>query len=83
LVTAALLAFINAWNEVLLALVLTSSEGMRTGPVALMFFQTDYGVQWGSLTAAAITTLLPVLILFLILQRHFVRGLTAGATTGL
>jgi ABC-type glycerol-3-phosphate transport system permease component len=83
LVTVSLLAFIGAWNEVLLALVLTSSEGMRTAPVALHFFMTDYGVQWGPLTAAAVLTTLPVLILFLLLQRHFVRGLTAGATTGL
>lgn len=83
LVTVSLLAFIGAWNEALLALVLTSSEGMRTAPVALLFFMTDYGVQWGSLTAAAVMTTLPVLVLFLVLQRHFVRGLTAGATTGL
>lgn len=83
LVTVSLLAFIGAWNEVLLAMVLTSSEGIRTAPVALHFFMTDYGVQWGSLTAAAVMTTLPVLILFLVLQRHFVRGLTAGATTGL
>jgi multiple sugar transport system permease protein len=83
LVTVSLLAFIGAWNEVLLALVLTSSEGMRTAPVALHFFMTDYGVQWGPLTAAAVLTTLPVLALFLLLQRHFVRGLTAGATTGL
>lgn len=83
LVTVSLLAFIGAWNEVLLALVLTSSEGMRTAPVALHFFMTDYGVQWGPLTAAAVLTTLPVLVLFLLLQRHFVRGLTAGATTGL
>lgn len=83
LVTVSLLAFIGAWNEVLLALVLTSSESMRTAPVALHFFMTDYGVQWGSLTAAAVITTVPVLGLFLFLQRHFVRGLTAGATTGL
>lgn len=83
LVTVSLLAFIGAWNEVLLALVLTSSEGMRMAPVALHFFMTDYGVQWGALTAAAVMTTLPVLAAFLLLQRHFVRGLTAGATTGL
>ncbi len=83
LITVSLIAFVNSWNEVILALVLTSSSTMRTAPVGLHFFLTDYGVQWGSLTAAGILSTLPVLVLFLLLQRHFVRGLTAGATTGL
>jgi ABC-type glycerol-3-phosphate transport system permease component len=55
---------------------------MRTAPVGLHLFMTDYGVEWGSLTAAGILCILPVLVLFLLLQRYFVRGLTAGATSG-
>lgn len=83
LVTVSLISFVQSWNEFILALVLTSSGSMRTAPVGIHLFMTDYGVEWGSLTAAGILTTLPVLLLFLLLQRHFVRGLTAGATTGL
>jgi len=83
LVTVSLISFVQAWNEFILALVLTSSSGMRTVPVGIHLFMTEYGVDWGSITAAGILSILPVLLLFVLLQRHFVRGLTAGATTGL
>jgi len=82
LVTVALISFVSSWNEFILALVLTSSGTMRTAPVGIHLFMTEYGVEWGSLTAAGVLTILPVLILFLLLQRHFVRGLTAGAMAG-
>jgi ABC-type glycerol-3-phosphate transport system permease component len=82
LVTVSLITFVASWNEFILALVLTTSGSMRTAPVGLHLFMTDYGVEWGSLTAAGILCILPVLVLFLLLQRYFVRGLTAGATSG-
>jgi multiple sugar transport system permease protein len=82
LVTVSLISFIHSWNEFILALVLTSSSTMRTVPVGIHLFLTDYGVEWGSITAAGILSIVPVLVLFLLLQRHFLRGLTAGATTG-
>lgn len=82
LVTVSLIAFVSSWNEFILALVLTSSEKMRTVPVGVHLYMTDYGVQWGSITAAGILSIVPVLLLFLLLQKHFLRGLTAGSTTG-
>ena len=82
LVTVCLISFVHSWNEFILALVLTSSGTMRTVPVGIHLFLTDYGVDWGSITAAGVLSILPVLLLFLLLQRHFLRGLTAGATTG-
>ena len=82
LVTVSLISFVSSWNEFILALVLTSSEKMRTVPVGVHLYMTDYGVQWGSITAAGILSILPVLLLFLLLQKHFLRGLTAGSTTG-
>jgi ABC-type glycerol-3-phosphate transport system permease component len=82
LVTVSLISFVHSWNEFILALVLTSSGTMRTVPVGIHLFLTDYGVEWGSITAGGILSILPVLALFLLLQRHFLRGLTAGATTG-
>jgi ABC-type glycerol-3-phosphate transport system permease component len=82
LVTVSLISFVASWNEFIFALVLTSSATMRTVPVGIHLFMTDYGIEWGNLTAAAVLSIAPVLLLFLLLQRHFVRGLTAGATTG-
>ena len=80
--TVSLVSFVASWNEFIFALVLTSSASMRTIPVGIHLFMTDYGVEWGNLTAAAVLSIVPVLLLFLLLQRHFIRGLTAGATTG-
>jgi ABC-type glycerol-3-phosphate transport system permease component len=82
LVAVSLVSFVHSWNEFILALVLTSSSTMRTVPVGIHLYLTDYGVDWGSITAAGILSILPVVLLFLLLQRHFLRGLTAGATTG-
>ena len=83
LVTVAVISFVQSWNEFILALVLTSSGSMRTVPVGMHLYMTDYGVDWGNITAAGVVSIVPVLILFIFMQRHFVRGLTAGATTGL
>jgi multiple sugar transport system permease protein len=82
LVTVSLISFVASWNEFILALVLTSSGGMRTVPVGVHLYMTDYGVQWGNITAAGILSIVPILVLFLLLQKHFLRGLTAGSTTG-
>lgn len=82
LVTVSLISFVASWNEFILALVLTTSGNMRTIPVGLHLYMTDYGVQWGNITAAGILSIVPILVLFLLLQRHFLRGLTAGSTTG-
>lgn len=83
LITVSLISFVQSWNEFIFALVLTTSTDMRTVPVGIHLFMTDYGVDWGSITAAGIVSIVPVVLLFLLLQRHFLRGLTAGATTGL
>ena len=81
LVAAAILAFIYSWNNFLFSLILA---GERTAPlpVAVFSFITYGMINWGGLTAAATVILVPVLILTLAIQRHIVRGLTAGATKG-
>ena len=70
-----------AWNEFILAMVLT--KNMRTLPVNLYLFITDMGVEWGSLTAAAFLSIVPILIIFFALQKYFIQGLTAGTNTGM
>jgi ABC-type glycerol-3-phosphate transport system permease component len=79
LAAVALLVFLNAWNEFVIASIMTSSSLMRTAQVFLYLNMTDVGVNWGEMMAAALAINLPVLGLFLLLQRRFIAGLTAGA----
>lgn len=81
IVTVVLFAFVFAWNEFLAALMLLSSDSRMTLPVALNNLATGlYGrVDFGKLDAGAVVAMVPCLVLFLILQRAYVRGITAGA----
>jgi ABC-type glycerol-3-phosphate transport system permease component len=79
LAAVALLVFLNSWNEFVIASIMTSSVLMRTAQVFLYTTMTDVGVNWGEMMASGLATNLPVLMLFLLLQRRFISGLTAGA----
>jgi len=79
LAAVALLVFLNAWNEFVIASIMTSSALMRTAQVFLYLNMTDVGVNWGEMMASALAINVPVLALFLLLQRRFIAGLTAGA----
>jgi multiple sugar transport system permease protein len=81
IVTSALLAFVFAWNEFLLALFLTRSQ-VRTLPVALANLVGGHEIQWGEIGALTVIAILPVVALALLLQRYVVRGLTFGAVKG-
>lgn len=70
------------WSEFCLALVLLDSQARFTIPVGLFSFQSGYETQWHLVAAASFIGLLPVLLAFIVLQRFFVAGLTAGATKG-
>ncbi len=78
LAAAAIITFVYSWNEFILALVLTSSDTMRTIPVGIYRYVATYGVDWGNISAATVIALAPILLTFLLLQRQFVEGLTAG-----
>jgi multiple sugar transport system permease protein len=82
LVTVALLAFLQAWNDFIIASIITTSAEMRTAQIFLYANIGDVEVDWGGLMAAALVISLPVVLLFLLLQRSFVSGLTAGAIKG-
>lgn len=77
--SVAIFAFITAWTEYMFASVLIVSEANRTVPVGLAGIIGQYQVDWGLLLAGATLTMLPVLILFSLVGRNFVEGLTAGA----
>jgi ABC-type glycerol-3-phosphate transport system permease component len=80
--TVAIFSFINAWNEFLYALVIIGGGDKRTLPVGLFNFIGGEFAQWGEMMAATSLTMLPTLILFLLIQRKLVAGLTVGAVKG-
>jgi len=75
-------AFIGAWNELLCAIMFISSDEFKTIPVGLSMFVQSYDINWGVMTAGAVMALLPSLIMFAIVQRFVVEGLTDGAVKG-
>jgi N,N'-diacetylchitobiose transport system permease protein len=82
LVATSIFAFIQAWNEYIIAYVLLSSPEKQTLTVWLASFTTNRGTAWGPLMAGATLTALPVVIFFLLVQRRIAFGLTAGAVKG-
>ena len=80
-VTVGLFAFLNAWNEFLAALVLLTDQSKFTLPVLMTAVRYGrYGsVDWGAVQAGVTLMMIPCMILFLLLQRSYIRGLTAGA----
>lgn len=82
LVATAVFVAIGAWNEFLFALMMTTSTGSRTWPVGLQLMVGEFQLPWGSLAAGGIISIIPVMLLFALVQRALVRGLTAGAVKG-
>ncbi|HZE42075.1 MAG TPA: carbohydrate ABC transporter permease [Stackebrandtia sp.] len=83
-VTAAVLAFIQSWNDFLFSISLTSTDRARTAPAAIAFFTgaSQFDEPAGSIAAAAVIVTIPIVIFVLIFQRRIVSGLTAGAVKG-
>lgn len=78
-VTAVIYTFIGAWNEYVVALILSSSADRRPLTVAVPSFVTDYQEQWQFLFATSLISIVPVVILFVAIERYLVGGLTAGS----
>lgn len=78
---AAIFAFLSSWNEFLFALMLTSVNAV-TVPLAIANFKSQFGIDWGSMTALAVMYSLPVIAVTLALQRRIVAGMTFGAVKG-
>lgn len=79
LVSSAIYAFIVGWNEYLFAMILTTDETLKTLPVGIGQMVGFYKIMWNDLMAASIVSSIPLLIIFLFLQRYLVSSLTAGA----
>lgn len=82
LAAVAIFTFTGAWNELLLALVLITSDSQRTAPLALNYLITSDVLPWGPLMAGAVVSSLPLMILYFIAQRFMVQGLAAGSVKG-
>ena len=80
--TMVALVFMWTWNEFLLALVMVSDESLRTAPLGLAFFQGRNTSDEGLLAAGALIVAAPVVLVYLFLQRHFIRGTLSGAVKG-
>lgn len=75
-------AFTGAWNEFLAALLFISKDGLRTVPVGLSMYVGKLDVNWGEMSAGGIIALLPTMLMFAVVQRYVVEGLTAGSVKG-
>jgi raffinose/stachyose/melibiose transport system permease protein len=82
LATMGLLIAMWTWNEFLLPLVMISDDSRRTAPLGLAFFQGQHATQTSLLAAAATIVALPIVLLYLFLQRRFIAGMLAGALKG-
>jgi len=82
LVAAALFALVFSWNDFVVAVTMTSSQETRTFPVAIYFYLGFYGREWGPLLAASLVSIVPIIAVFVFLQRYFMSGLTGGGVKG-
>jgi multiple sugar transport system permease protein len=80
LITLFLLAFINNWNALLRAVLYIKSPNLRTLPIGLALFQGEYATQWDLLLAGSVVTILPLIIVYIFMQKYIVEGI---ATTGI
>lgn len=74
--------FVNSWNELFLAVTLINTDSRKTIPTALNGFITSFNIEWGPMSAAAVLTILPTMVIFAFASRWIVAGLTQGATRG-
>ena len=74
-----IILFLASWNNYLWPLLINTQADMMTGPVALGSLIGITDVSWGAIMAGAVTLTLPMLVLFVLLQRYFISGITAGA----
>jgi ABC-type glycerol-3-phosphate transport system permease component len=82
IISAALLSAVYVWNDFLIAFTFTTKEHIRMISVGLYNYISQYGIQWGELMAAVMISIIPIIFLFVPLQKKFVSGLASGAVKG-
>ncbi|WP_053207662.1 carbohydrate ABC transporter permease [Jiangella muralis] len=79
LLALAVFSFLGAWNEFLLALLLLTDDASRTLPLGLVRFQSEMTANYGALFAGIVLAMIPSVLVYVALQRSFIRGLSAGS----
>ncbi|WP_027091835.1 carbohydrate ABC transporter permease [Cohnella thermotolerans] len=79
LFTTAIIVFVDAWHEFLIALTINTKEAMMTVPVGIAMFQGEFTFPWGEISAATVTVTFPIIVLVLLFQSRIISGLTSGA----
>jgi len=82
IVTTLIFVFINAWNEYTIALTLISNDALKPLTVGINTFYGYNMIQWQYLFATSLFATIPVIILFLLIEKHLVAGLTSGGVKG-
>ncbi|MEF2070051.1 carbohydrate ABC transporter permease [Consotaella aegiceratis] len=82
IVAVVVYSFVTTWNEFIFALSFALDKNVKTLPIGLSEFTTEFTTDWGAVMAASVVMTLPIAVLFLAMQRLFVGGLMAGATKG-
>lgn len=77
-----LLVFINSWNEYIYSLTFMTDDSMRTVPVGIALFPSNYELPWGDMAAASIVVTVPLIIMVLMFQQKIIAGLTTGGIKG-
>ena len=80
--TLIIFTFVNTWNDFLGPLIYLTSESKKTLQIGLKMFISQYSAEYGLIMAASVLSLIPVLVVFLALQKYFVAGITTGAVKG-
>jgi raffinose/stachyose/melibiose transport system permease protein len=82
ILTMMVLIFMWTWNSFLLTLVMVQDEELRTAPLGLAFFVGRFETDYGGLAAGAVIVAFPIVVFYVFLQRHFIRGMLSGAVKG-
>ncbi len=77
--TVIIFNFVSLWGELLWATVALSTATMKTLPLGIIVFQSEFATDWGPLSAAICMVMLPLVLVFLFMQKYFVQGITSGA----
>lgn len=80
--TVALVSGLMAWNDFVFAITFIQDENLKPVTTSFLAFRSNFSTDWGLTSAAAIFIILPIIVLFLFLQRRFINGLTAGGLKG-
>ncbi|WP_308647281.1 carbohydrate ABC transporter permease [Paenibacillus oleatilyticus] len=82
ILTSTILIAYYAWNEFLFAIIFIDSEKYKTIPAGLMSFKDALSTDWGVLLAGLVMSALPLILLFIFMQKYFIRGIAAGSVKG-